>query len=79
MAANLEEAELAINRHRKTHEQNLIAQSISAFKRSSYSKPEEEEGSLVNLNPKKAAYIAPQESSKENIRVSNEYRIKLIA
>lgn len=56
---------------------NLARQSVVAFKRNSNLNYEQED-SLLSLNKKKRTIQEKMESSKEDIRVSNEYRIKLI-
>jgi hypothetical protein len=56
-----------------TLNQNLVLQSINAFKVSNNSIKEENDESVENKKVNK------KDSSLEDIRISNEYRVKLIA
>jgi hypothetical protein len=55
-----------------TLNQNLMFQSVNAFKNSNNSQEEDDE----SVDNKK---VNKKESSLEDIRISNEYRVKLIA
>jgi hypothetical protein len=56
-----------------TLNQNMMIQSINAFKVSNNSIKEDDDESTENKKVNK------KESSLEDIRISNEYRVKLIA